>query len=106
MRVTECISMIPLLDLVIFSKFLLLSGKPGAFTSMYVLLFLINLWAVIKYISKYLVMTDGRCQPSECKMSSCNCQHEQVPYTPPEWAKGLKLIPKTRVKVIIGNIRQ
>ena len=49
--------MIPLLDLVIFSKFLLLSGKPGAFTSMYVLLFLTNLWAVIKYISKYLVMT-------------------------------------------------
>ena len=102
MRVAEFISMMPLLDLVIFSKFLLLSGKPGAFTSMYVLLFLTNLWVVIKY----LVVTDGRCQPSECKMSSCNCQHEQVPYTPPEWAKGLKLIPKTRIKVIIGNIQQ
>ena len=49
MRVAECISMMPLLDLVIFSKFLLLSGKSGAFTSMYVLLFLTNLWVVIKY---------------------------------------------------------
>ena len=44
---------------------------------------------------------------AKCHLAiACNCQHEQVPYTPPEWAKGLKLIPKTRVKVIIGNIQQ
>ncbi|XP_003383708.1 PREDICTED: bifunctional D-cysteine desulfhydrase/1-aminocyclopropane-1-carboxylate deaminase, mitochondrial-like [Amphimedon queenslandica] len=34
-------------------------------------------------------------------MSSCTkaCQHEQSPYTPPDWAKGLAVIPKTRIKL-------
>ena len=61
MRVAECISMIPLLDLVIFSKFFIVIRETRCFHINVCFTFLTNLWVVIKYISKYLVVTDGRC---------------------------------------------